>query len=120
MKATILAEPPHGSRRRFFRSPAFPRLAGHDAVIPFPEELTIRMETESHGCGRTAGRGRPARHPSESVNQAPEPLPERKSAELQAHSSPDEVAGSFPPPSASVEKAGRASFSTAAYPHGRS
>lgn len=63
MKATLLRRAAAWVAALVFLLPRVPALAGHDVVIPFPEELTIRMETESWtAAGRTAGRGRPARH----------------------------------------------------------
>ena len=47
MKATLLRRAAAWVAALIFLLPCVPALAGHDVVIPFPEELTIRMETES-------------------------------------------------------------------------
>ena len=56
MKATLLRRAAAWVAALVFLLPCVPALAGHDVVIPFPEELTIRMETESW----TAADGRQA------------------------------------------------------------
>lgn len=92
MKATLLRRAAAWVAALVFLLPCVPALAGHDVVIPFPEELTIRMETESW----TAADGRQAEADlpvtcQESVNQALRAALEEIWQELQAHSSPDEV-----------------------------
>lgn len=92
MKATLLRRAAAWVAALVFLLPCIPALAGHDVVLPFPEELTIRMETESW----TAADGRQAEADlpvtcQESVNQALRAALEEIWQELQAHSSPDEV-----------------------------
>lgn len=92
MKATLLRRAAAWVAALVFLLPCVPALAGHDVVIPFPEELTIRMESESW----TAADGRQAEADlpvtcQESVNQALRAALEEIWQELQAHSSPDEV-----------------------------
>ena len=92
MKATLLRRAAAWVAALVFLLPCVPAHAGHDVVLPFPEELTIRMETESW----TAADGRQAEADlpvtcQESVNQALRAALEEIWQELQAHSSPDEV-----------------------------
>ena len=56
MKATLLRRAAAWVAALVFLLPCVPAHAGHDVVLPFPEELTIRMETESW----TAADGRQA------------------------------------------------------------
>ena len=92
MKATLLRRAAAWVAALVFLLPCVPAHAGHDVVLPFPVELTIRMETESW----TAADGRQAEADlpvtcQESVNQALRAALEEIWQELQAHSSPDEV-----------------------------
>lgn len=66
--------------------------AGHDVVLPFPEELTIRMETEvwTAADGRQAEADLPVTC-QESVNQELRAALEQLWQEIQAHSSPEET-----------------------------
>lgn len=92
MKATLLRRAAAWVAALVFLLPCVPAHAGHDVVIPFPEELTIRMETEfwTAADGRQAEADLPVTC-QESVNQALRAALEEIWQELQAHSSPDEV-----------------------------
>ena len=92
MKATLLRRAAASVAARVFLLPCVPAHAGHDVVLPFPEELTIRMETESWTAadGRQTEADLPVTW-QESVYQALRAALEESWHELQALSSPEEV-----------------------------